>query len=43
MTSFQLDKPGSDDIICSIPSHVASGMSATLIVAEQLGAGTPNP
>lgn len=43
MTSFQLDKPGTYEIICSIPSHVASGMSATLIVGEQPAVGTPNP
>ncbi len=43
MTSFQLDKPGTYEIVCSIPSHVASGLSATLIVGEQPSADTPNP
>ena len=42
MTSFQFDRRGTCEIICSIPNHVASGMSATLIVGEQPSADTPN-
>ncbi len=42
-TSFQLDDPGTCKITGSIPSHVASGMSATLVVGERPSAGTPNP